>query len=147
MGLSLIWDNIPIWYDIRNLSQILSSHGAVLVADTYTSAWALDELDLSQPLMGLAKAYATIHLNLGLEYKIKKMAKMIEKYGAHGFIMHSNRSCKPYSMGQYDLKREVTKRTGKPGLVIEADHTDSRSYAPKQVEKQILMFLDILKGK
>jgi benzoyl-CoA reductase/2-hydroxyglutaryl-CoA dehydratase subunit BcrC/BadD/HgdB len=144
----LIWDNIPIWYDIRNLSKILSSQGAVLVADTYTSAWAMDQFDLDQSLMnGLAKAYATIHLNRSLEYKIKKIANLIERYGAHGFIMHSNRSCKPYSLGQLDLKREVTRLTGKPGLMIEADHTDSRSYAPKQVEKQIQIFLDIIKTK
>ena len=143
----LIWDNIPIWYDIRNLSKILSSQGAVLVADTYTSAWALDQADPTQPLNALAEAYATIHLNRGLEYKIQKIANLIEKYGAHGFIMHSNRSCKPYSLGQLDLKREVTRLTGKPGLMIEADHTDSRSYAPKQVEKQIQIFLDIIKGK
>jgi len=143
----LIWDNIPIWYDIRNLSKMLSSQGAVLVADTYTSAWALDHLDLTQPLNALAKAYTTIHLNLGLEHKIKKMANLIERYGVHGFIMHSNRSCKSYSLGQADLKREVSRMTGKPGLIIEADHTDSRSYAPKQVEKQIQIFLDIVRGK
>jgi benzoyl-CoA reductase/2-hydroxyglutaryl-CoA dehydratase subunit BcrC/BadD/HgdB len=144
----LIWDNIPIWYDIRNLSKILSFQGAVLVADTYTSAWALDPLTLSQDLInGLARAYATIHLNRGLKYKIQKMANLIEHYGAHGFIMHSNRSCKPYSLGQLDLKREVTRLTGKPGLIIEADHTDSRSYSPKQVERQIQIFLDIIKSK
>jgi len=91
----LIWDNIPIWYDIRNLSRILSSQGAVLVADTYTSAWALEHLDLTN---------------------------------------------------QLDGRREVSKATGKPGLIIEADHTDSRSYAPKQVEKQIQTFLDIVRG-
>jgi len=144
----LIWDNIPIWYDIRNLSRMLSFQGAVLVADTYTSAWALHELDIGQSLLnGLARAYATIHLNRGLEYKIRKMANLIETYGADGFIMHSNRSCKPYSLGQLDLKREVTRLTGKPGLLIEADHTDSRSYAPKQVEKQIQIFLDIVRTK
>ncbi len=144
----LIWDNIPIWYDIRNLSKILSSQGAVLVADTYTSAWAMEQLDLNQTLInGLAQAYATIHLNRGLGYKIEKIANLIRKYKAHGFIMHSNRSCKPYSLGQLDLKREVTRLTGKPGLMIEADHTDSRSYAPKQVEKQIQIFLDMIKGK
>jgi len=142
----LIWDNIPIWYDIRNLSRILSSQGAVLVADTYTSAWALEHLDLTNQLDGLAKAYATIHLNQGLHYKIKKMTGLIEQYGAQGFIMHSNRSCKSYSLGQADLRREVSKATGKPGLIIEADHTDSRSYAPKQVEKQIQTFLDIVRG-
>jgi benzoyl-CoA reductase/2-hydroxyglutaryl-CoA dehydratase subunit BcrC/BadD/HgdB len=143
----LIWDNIPIWYDIRNLSKMLSSQGAVLVADTYTSAWALDQIDPTQPLKALAGAYATIHLNQGLEYKIKKMADLVERYEAHGFIMHSNRSCKPYSLGQLDLKREVTRLTGKPGLIIDADHTDSRSYAPAQVEKQIELFLDIIKTK
>ena len=143
----LVWDNIPIWYDIRNLSKMLSSHGAVLVADTYTSAWALGQVDPTQPLNALAKAYATIHLNRGLEYKIKKIASLIESYGADGFIMHSNRSCKPYSLGQLDLKREVTRLTGKPGLMIEADHTDSRSYAPAQVEKQIQIFLEIIRSK
>ncbi len=142
----LIWDNIPIWYDIRNLSKLLSSNGAVLVADTYTSAWAMEEPDLTFSMDGLARAYATIHLNRGLEYKIQKMANLIDKYKAHGFIMHSNRSCKPYSLGQYDMRREVTRLTGKPGLVIEADHTDSRSYAPQQVEKQILMFLEMIKN-
>ena len=61
--------------------------------------------------------------------------------------MHANRSCKPYSLSQLDLKREVTRLTGKPGLMIEADHTDSRSYAPKQVEKQIELFLEIVRTK
>jgi benzoyl-CoA reductase/2-hydroxyglutaryl-CoA dehydratase subunit BcrC/BadD/HgdB len=143
----LIWDNIPIWYDIRNLSRLLSSQGAVLVADTYTSAWTLDQIDPTQPIMNaLAGAYATIHLNRGIGYKVQKMASLIEKYGAHGFIMHSNRSCKPYSLGQYDLQREVSRLTGKPGLIIEADHTDSRSYAPKQVENQIQIFLEIIRS-
>ncbi len=141
----LIWDNIPIWYDIRNLSKILASYGAVLVADTYTSAWALDRIDPSESLQGLAKAYAMIHLNQGLKYRIEKMTNLIESYGAHGFIMHSNRSCKSYSLGQYDLRREVSRLTGRPGLIVEADHTDSRSYAPQQVEQQIRTFLEILK--
>ncbi len=143
----LIWDNIPIWYDIRNLSKVLSSQGAVLVGDTYTSAWAHDEMEGGPSLRGFAQSHATIHLNLGLEYKIKKMTALVEGYAADGFIMHSNRSCKTYSIGQYDIKREVTKATGKPGLIIEADHTDARSYAPKQVEKQIQVFLEIIRGK
>jgi len=45
------------------------------------------------------------------------------------------------------LKRAVSQATGKPGLIIEADHTDSRRYAPAQVEKQIQIFLEIIKGK
>ncbi|TFG38466.1 MAG: 2-hydroxyglutaryl-CoA dehydratase, partial [Syntrophobacterales bacterium] len=35
----LLWDNLPIWYRIKWLSQKFASHDACLVADTYTSAW------------------------------------------------------------------------------------------------------------
>ena len=143
----LIWDNIPIWYDIRNLSQLLARHGAVLVADTYTSAWTLKPLDLGNPLESLSRSYASVLLNLGLGHKVANMAELMKQYQADGFIMHSNRSCKTYSLGQYDIKKKVSELTGKPGLIIEADHTDSRSYAPGQVEKQIEAFVEMTRGK
>jgi benzoyl-CoA reductase/2-hydroxyglutaryl-CoA dehydratase subunit BcrC/BadD/HgdB len=145
--LRLIWDNIPIWYDIRNLSKMLFRHGAVLVADTYTSAWTLKPVDLGNPLESLSRSYASVHLNLGLEHKVTKMVSLMEDYQADGFIMHSNRSCKTYSLNQYDLKKKVSERTGKPGLIIEADHTDSRSYAAAQVEKQIETFVEMAKKR
>ncbi len=141
----LVWDNIPIWYDIRNLSKMLSSRGAVLVADTYTAAWTLSRLDLARPLESLARSYISVHLNMGLDYKIERMVDMVTDYQADGFIMHSNRSCKTYSLNQYDLKRRVSEITGKPGLIIEADHTDARSYAPQQVEKQMQTFLEMVR--
>jgi benzoyl-CoA reductase/2-hydroxyglutaryl-CoA dehydratase subunit BcrC/BadD/HgdB len=35
----LLWDNLPVWYRARWLSDKFAAHGACLVADTYTSAW------------------------------------------------------------------------------------------------------------
>ncbi len=61
--------------------------------------------------------------------------------------MHSNRSCKTYSLGQYDIRKKVSDLTGKPDLIIEADHTDSRSYAPVQVEKPIKAFVEMVRQK
>ncbi|MCU0579131.1 MAG: 2-hydroxyacyl-CoA dehydratase family protein [Desulfobacterota bacterium] len=141
----LVWDNIPIWYDIRHLSRLLAAQGAVLVADTYTSAWTLSALNLERPLESLARSYATVHLNMGLEYKIRKMAQLVTDYQADGFIMHSNRSCKTYSLGQYDIKKKVSEITGKPGLILEADHTDARCYTPQQAENLIQTFLEMVK--
>jgi benzoyl-CoA reductase/2-hydroxyglutaryl-CoA dehydratase subunit BcrC/BadD/HgdB len=84
---------------------------------------------------------------LGLEHKVAKMVGLIEQYEVDGFIMHSNRSCKTYSLNQYDLKKKVSEMTGKPGLIIEADHTDSRSYAANLIEKQIEAFVEMTKGR
>ncbi|MBS3809517.1 MAG: 2-hydroxyacyl-CoA dehydratase, partial [Desulfobacterales bacterium] len=36
----LLWDNLPVWYRTRWLSDKFASHDAALVADTYTSAWS-----------------------------------------------------------------------------------------------------------
>ncbi len=43
----LLWDNLPVWYQLKWLSKKFSDHNACLVADTYTSAWcsALNYID------------------------------------------------------------------------------------------------------
>src|SRR5450756_2057014 len=58
----LIWDNIPIWYEMRNLGNLFASNNAYLVADTYTNAWAVD-IRIDDPLTSMADAYMKVYLN------------------------------------------------------------------------------------
>ena len=61
--------------------------------------------------------------------------------------MHSNRSCKPYSLGQYDIQRIVQQKMGIPTVMIEADMVDERSFSEGQIETRIEAFIELLKGK
>ena len=140
----LIWDNIPIWYEMRNLGNLFAGKGACLVADTYTTAWAVD-IQIEDPLASMANAYTKIYLNISIDIMLDQLVALMERFSADGLVMHSNRSCKPYSLGQYDLARAVTERTGKPALIIEADMTDSRVYAEAQVRERIEAFIESLK--
>ena len=72
---------------------------------------------------------------------------MIKFYDVDGFVMHSNRSCKPYSFGQLDIQRMVLEKAGIPVLMIEADMTDPRSFSLSQVETRIDAFMEIIKGR
>ena len=45
----LLWDNIPIWYKMRELSELFSAYGACLVVDTYTNAWVFEGMDTVRP--------------------------------------------------------------------------------------------------
>ncbi len=74
----------------------------------------------------------------------EEVIKMIDKYRVHGLVMHSNRSCKPYSFGQYDIQRIVREKTGLPILIIEADMLDQRSFSDAQIESRIDAFCEIL---
>jgi bcr-type benzoyl-CoA reductase subunit B len=139
----LIWDNIPIWYEMRNLGNLFASNNACLVADTYTSAWAVD-IKIDEPLTSMADAYMKVYLNISIDIMIDQLLSLIERFEADGLVMHSNRSCKPYSLGQYDLARMVTEKTGKPVLIIEADMTDSRVYSEAQVRERVEAFIESL---
>lgn len=142
----LIWDNIPIWYAMRSLGTLFAENRACLVADTYTTAWAVD-IRIDDPLTSMAEAYIKVYLNISIDLMIEQLTALLERFSADGLVMHSNRSCKPYSLGQYDLSREVTKRTGKPALIIEADMTDSRVYSEAQTRERVEAFIESLAGK
>ena len=140
----LLWDNLPIWYGLRNLSNIFASHGACLVADTYTNAWARQIIDPNDPLKSVATCYTDIYLNIDIEKMVGEIAELIKRYSADGFVLHSNRSCKPYSLGQYDIARIIQKEMDIPTLIIEADMTDERMFSEAQAKTRIEAFIETL---
>jgi benzoyl-CoA reductase/2-hydroxyglutaryl-CoA dehydratase subunit BcrC/BadD/HgdB len=142
----LLWDNLPVWYRTRWLSEKFAAHGACLVADTYTSSWCgtLEYLDETDFLGSMAQGYSRIYINIGTDRMADMVVAMVDKYGADGLVIHSNRSCKPYSLGQYDIQRIVQERRGIPSLVIEADMTDARSFSESQIETRIDAFMEVI---
>jgi benzoyl-CoA reductase/2-hydroxyglutaryl-CoA dehydratase subunit BcrC/BadD/HgdB len=145
----LLWDNLPVWYRTRWLSEKFAAHGACLVADTYTSAWcgSLKYLKEDDFLDSMAEGYSRIYLNIGVDEMAENVMQMIDKYGVDGLVMHSNRSCKPYSLGQYDIQKIIQQKRGIPTLLIEADMVDERSFSESQIETRIDAFMEVLKNK
>jgi len=145
----LLWDNLPIWYKTRWLSDKFASHDTCLVADTYTSAWSgsVDMLKEEDFIESMVDGYSRIWLNIGTDIMAEGILKMIDKYDVDGVVMHSNRSCKPYSLGQYDLQKIIMKERNLPTLFIEADMCDERNFSESQVETRIDAFMEIVKEK
>jgi len=145
----LLWDNLPIWFRTRWLSETFAAHDACLVADTYTSAWCstLKYIDENNFLESMAEVYTRIYLNIGVDEMAANVIAMIDKYNADGVVMHSNRSCKPYSLGQYDIQKIVQEKKKVPTLMIEADMVDERFFSEKQIKNRIDAFMEILKAR
>lgn len=140
----LLWDNIAIWHQLYRFYNHFVDYGACFVVDTYTGGWSM-EIEEGEPIRALARTYTKIFLNQSLQVRARLMIDAIESFHVDGFVMHSNRSCKPYSVGQYDIQRIVTAQTQRPGLVIEADHSDPRSYADEPVQSRIQTFMETLR--
>ncbi|HQI73707.1 MAG TPA: 2-hydroxyacyl-CoA dehydratase family protein, partial [Smithella sp.] len=144
----LLWDNLPIWYRLKWLSQEFAKHDASLVADTYTSAWcgSMKYIDQNDFIGSAAETYTRIYLNIGVDKMAEIVLSMIDKYQADGIVMHSNRSCKPYSFGQYDIQKIVQRERGIPSLMIEADMCDERSFSEAQIQTRIDAFMEMIRA-
>ncbi len=142
----LLWDNLPIWYRLRYLAEFLGEHGVAVVASTYTNAWGelAPLIDPERPIESAARTYINPILNRGTGHKLTTMRRMIGAYHLDGVILHSDRSCKPYSIGQMDQRDRLIREHGIPALLMEADHSDSRAYAEKQVANRLSAFIEML---
>lgn len=143
----VVWDNIAIWPLHRQLKRLFREEGAALVADTYTGAWSVSQMvDESDPVGGLARGYTDILLNHGAEHRVRVLSHLVQDFGAQGFILHSNRSCKRYSLGQYRVERDVSRNTGALGVVIEADMADPRLANLDHLRQRLAPFFEAVRG-
>jgi benzoyl-CoA reductase/2-hydroxyglutaryl-CoA dehydratase subunit BcrC/BadD/HgdB len=139
----LFWDNLPIWPELRRLSTFLEDRGASLVASLYTWAWASLAVGEDDPFKDWTEQYLYT-ANLHIERRIERYIELAEQYKLNGFLYHSNRSCKFVSQDIPEVRHAVTKATGIPGLILEADHNDPRLYSIESLESQMENFLEML---
>lgn len=144
----LLWDNLPIWYRVRQLSELFAERGFAVVGSTYTNAWGelAPLIDPTRPFESGARVYSHALLNRGTGYKLDVMRKMVTDYHADGVVLHSDRSCKPYSVGQMDQRDRLAKDIGVPALLLEADHNDPRVYSDEQATTRLTAFMEVLEG-
>ena len=56
--------------------------------------------------------------------------------------LHGDRSCKPYSIGQVDLKARLARELGIRVLLLESDHSDPRAHAAEQADNRVTAFME-----
>ena len=140
----LMWDNIAIWYKVRDFSNLFAEQGMSFVTATYTNAWAetISHMDSERPFESIARTYSLVVLNNNLNHRLRLMERLIKEYRVDGLVIHSAKSCKPYSVGQYDLKRLLMDRLRVPSVVIDADITDFRAYSEEQTRTRLEAFFE-----
>ncbi len=141
----LLWDNLPVWHQLKPLTAFLAGRGAALVGATYTHAWTERAEESDDALGSLADAYARVWLNTGLEHRERVMRTIAGSLSADGVVFHSNRSCKPYSFGQEEIAARL-KEDGIPCIVMEGDMADERDFGEGGWRTRLEAFLERIEG-
>jgi benzoyl-CoA reductase/2-hydroxyglutaryl-CoA dehydratase subunit BcrC/BadD/HgdB len=101
-------------------------------------------MDPTDPLGSGARVYLHPILNRSTGHKLEAMRTMVEGFSLDGVILHSDRSCKPYSLGQIDQRDQIVDTLGVPALLLEADHNDPRAWSEEQSVNRIEAFIEML---
>ncbi|NNG47000.1 MAG: 2-hydroxyglutaryl-CoA dehydratase [Deltaproteobacteria bacterium] len=142
----LLWDNLPVWHQLRSVTEFLSDRGAVLVGATYTNAWTERPKESLPVQDALADAYARVWLNMGLRHREEGIRRMAALLFADGVIFHSNRSCKPYSFGQEEVAARL-QSDGVPCILMDGDMADERDHAAGGWRTRLEAYLERLENR
>jgi benzoyl-CoA reductase/2-hydroxyglutaryl-CoA dehydratase subunit BcrC/BadD/HgdB len=141
----LFWDNIPLWYNMK-LFNYFERWDAVVVAETYTSAWTM-RMDPDRPLESIAYktlvSYPLVSC-VSLNKRIELIEKAVKDYRIDGAVLHSNMSCKPISMGQMDIQRILRDELDVPSVMFDGDHMDGGKFSMAQFQTRIDAFMEML---
>jgi benzoyl-CoA reductase/2-hydroxyglutaryl-CoA dehydratase subunit BcrC/BadD/HgdB len=140
----LLWDNLPIWFAVREVATLLAERGFNFVCTSYTNAWAEAgaRIDPADPIGSAAYSYTHVILNQDLPNRLGILRRLARDYAVDGAVLHSDRSCKPYSIGQVDLRERLASELGIRVLLLEADHSDPRAWAREQGENRLSAFME-----
>ncbi len=143
------WDNLAIWYKVKFLAKKFGERHAALVVSTYPEGFCYQspDRDMADPLRIMARDYIGGYINHSLDFRERELADMAERFHLDGFVMHSNRSCRAYSFGQYELARNLEAKHGIPSIMIEADQNDTRNWSDEQVATRIEAFVETIAAK
>ncbi|MFQ5758988.1 MAG: 2-hydroxyacyl-CoA dehydratase subunit D, partial [Candidatus Bathyarchaeia archaeon] len=138
----LIWDNLPMWFNL-SFFDYLNSLGAVVVAETFSHVWAGD-LDVSKPLESLARKYLPNFANAVVERRIDLILRLVRDWSVDGVVLPTNWGCRMMSIGMTVVKGVVYDRLGVPSLIIDVDSSDWRNYNEAHVKAEIEAFVEML---
>ncbi len=142
----LLWDNLPPWFDLRIFGE-LAQMGVNFVIDTYTQAWGpryMGPIDIDDPVRSFAGYMGAGFLNVQIGKRLELLTELVRDYEVDGVVFHSDRSCKPFSLVQVELRNMLLERAGVPGVLLEGDHNDPNLFDRERAMGRLESFLEVI---
>ncbi len=136
------WEGPPVWGALMPLAKLFFDHQIALVTSTYCSIWALEGLDPANPVESMARAYTGIFPNRSDDYKAAWLTAQFETNAIDCVVFHEGRTSPELSNVRYGLEVKLRRATGLPTIVFEADAHDLRLFSIRNLQQQVLDFIE-----
>lgn len=138
----LFWDGMPIWGNIRHLSDFFIQNNTIIAASTYCNSWIFDDFDEENPFESSALAYTKIFINRSEKAKIEYIKHWAEEFRIDGILFHDAKTCFNNSNSRFGMPLIMKNILNIPVMVIEGDLNDMRFYSEGQNISKMETFLE-----
>lgn len=145
--LRIYWEGMPIWGKLSSLGAQFLQLKTCVVASTYCNSWIFDDLDPADPFRSMARAYSSIFICRADDRKEAYIESMVDRFKVDGILFHDSKTCPNNSNNRYGLPQRLSKKLGKPYLVVNGDLNDLRLYSEEQTRTNIEAFAEQLLQK
>lgn len=146
----LFFDGAPPWPNFKEFREIFTYNGGVGVAGTYplfVCAYQEGLEEVTDPLDILTELASASVINWSIGKRRKYIKQKIEEFSIDGIVFHSVKSCRPFSLGQLDMRNYFANECGIPSVFIDSDLIDSRYFSLAQIRNRVDTFFDALNAK
>lgn len=140
----LYWEGMPLWFKLKDMSELFARLNCCVVASTYCNSWVFDDLDSNSPFYSSALAYTKLFIVRSDEIKENILMSLFKDYSVDGIIFHDAKTCPRNSNNHYGLPNRIHKKTNIPYLEIQGDLNDARCYSEAQSAIAIETFIQQL---
>ena len=134
------------WFGL--FSRKLVQAGACLVTSRYINfLWPYPEdIDPERPLYSYAKGFLRGMNWMTAEEGEKQIADYIEKYSIDGIFTLNARTCRAAGAFQ-DIMKDMDRRFGVPGVIIDADQIDPKFFSEAQLDIRLQALLETIDAR
>jgi benzoyl-CoA reductase subunit B len=146
----LLFDGAPPWPRIREFREMFTKWGGVGTVGTYASFVCACDRDMpaiEDPLDLLSALAASSYVNWNLGKRRDYIERLVDEYQVDGIVVHSVKSCRPFSIGQLDLRNYFARDQGIPALFLDSDVIDPRFFSSAPIMSRIDTFFETLSRK
>jgi 2-dehydropantoate 2-reductase len=136
------WEGPPIWSALRPLSELFLDGRVAVVASSFFTNFSMGALDANNPIESMANAYMAVFPNRSAAHKRKTLEDEFRTWGVDAVVYHEGRTSPQYSNVHQGLEVQMSRRTGLPSLIIEADSHDMRLVSMSRLEQQLGEFIE-----
>lgn len=138
----IFWDGMPIWGNIRSLSDFFIQNNTIIAASTYCNSWIFNDFDENNPFESSALAYTKIFINRSEKAKMEFIKQWVEEYRIDGILFHDSKTCFNNTNSRFGLPLLLKDILKIPVMIIEGDLNDLRFYSEGQTISKMETFLE-----